>query len=236
MQRPRLFLNLFFKGFLDLLFPPRCLLCGTLDEAAICKECHSSMGQLPEGSCLKCATGDVGNCSHCTWMSSLDWLRGAVDYQGAGGLAVRQLKFNRNMELLGPMGALLRDAPHPHPSPDFIVPVPIHWSRRAQRGFNQAELLADHLDNAPARVDVLFRRRATPPQARAKGARRRQSLKDAFASEPLNHERILLIDDVVTSGGTLEACASTLKAAGASWVGALTFARELSKLGSQPSR
>ena len=194
------------------------------------------MGQLPEGSCLKCAAGDVGNCPHCTWMSSLDWLRSAVDYQGAGGLAVRHLKFNRNMELLEPIGSLLRDAPLPHPVPDFIIPVPIHWSRRAQRGFNQSELLADYLDVAPIRVDMLFRRRATPPQARAKGARRRQSLKDAFSCEPLNHERVLLIDDVVTSGGTLEACASTLKAAGASWVGALTFARELSNLNTQARR
>src|SRR5205085_9129377 len=162
MRRHILFSNPFFKGFFDLLSPSRCLLCGAIGENAICKECHGSMGGLPEGSCLKCAAGDVGNCAHCTWMSSLDWLRSAVDYQGTGGLAVRHLKFNRNMELLEPMGSLLRDAPLPHPVPGFIVPVPIHWSRRAQRGFDQSELLADYLDVAPLRFDLLFRRRATP--------------------------------------------------------------------------
>ncbi|MBA3725143.1 MAG: ComF family protein [Armatimonadetes bacterium] len=163
-------------------------------------------------------------------MSFLDWLRSAVDYEGVAGLAVRLLKFSRNMELAVPMGRKMAACPMPL-SVDYIVPVPIHWSRRAQRGFNQAEELADSLGCIDGRIrtELLIRHKATPPQARARGRQRRESLRGAFSSKPCPGVKVLLIDDVVTSGGTLEACAEALKSAGASWVGALTFARQISK-------
>ncbi|MGI8923105.1 MAG: ComF family protein [Fimbriimonadales bacterium] len=163
-------------------------------------------------------------------MSYLDWLRSAVDYEGVAGLAVRLLKFSRNMELAVPMARKMAACPMPL-SVDYIVPVPTHWSRRAQRGFNQAEELAHGLGSidGQTRTELLIRHKATPPQARARGRQRKESLRGAFSSKPCPGVKVLLIDDVVTSGGTLEACAEALKSAGASWVGALTFARQISK-------
>jgi predicted amidophosphoribosyltransferase len=111
--------------------------------------------------------------------------------------------------------------------PDAVVPVPIHWSRRAERGFNQAEEIAVRLGLKPYMPALLRRSRATPPQTRARGPKRRSQLQDAFEAEPCRGRRILLVDDVITSGGTVEACAKALKLAEASWVGAVSFAREL---------
>ena len=226
------FLNRCSKAALDSISPPRCLICLEMDRMPICRECENLMLGLPIGTCERCSAGIAGECEHCRWMSSLDWLRSARDYEGIGGLAVRLLKFSRAMELAKPMARMLKEQELPAKC-DAIIPVPIHWSRLAQRGFNQSVILAKAMlpfeGRLPMlRTDLLFRIRATPPQARARGKLRRDSLQNAFESRPCKGARILLLDDVATSGGTLEACASALKRAGASWVGGLTFARSIS--------
>lgn len=157
-------------------------------------------------------------------MGSLDWFRALARYDGVAARAVTQLKFSRCVELAEPIGrrmkSLLEDAPEFH----LVTPVPIHWSREAVRGFNQAELLVNAMGLVP--TPLLERVRPTRPQTRISGRERLTNLQNALRArtETLGI-RVLVVDDVVTSGGTLEACASALKSAGASWVGAITYAK-----------
>jgi ComF family protein len=118
--------------------------------------------------------------------------------------------------------AVLNDA-------DFIVPVPLHPWRRLRRGFNQADALASRL--GPPVVRALWRTAATLPQAGLRPAQRRRNVRDAFRISPLvprsrlQDACIVLVDDVRTTGATLDACARTLTEAGAREVRALTTAR-----------
>jgi ComF family protein len=115
---------------------------------------------------------------------------------------------------------------------DVLVPVPLHNRRLRQRGFNQSALIANELSKLttlPKVETCLSRLKNSPPQARTATANeRRRNVADAFAcvDERLNGKRVLLIDDVCTSGATLEACAAALKLAGALSVWGLTLARE----------
>jgi ComF family protein len=113
---------------------------------------------------------------------------------------------------------------------DLIVPMPLHWTRRWQRGFNQAHLLAREISrrwNAPIR-GIVRRRRATQPQAGLTNAKRRSNVEGAFKIKPgvrLDGMRVLLVDDVLTTGATASACARVLKRAGARQVTVLAVAR-----------
>lgn len=153
----------------------------------------------------------------------------AFTYEGRAGQAVRRLKYERATALASFMAAkvyetasdqnLLQDR--------LVIPVPIHWSRRCQRGFNQAELLCETFPKLTVETHLLVRRKATLPQARLSLSLRETNLKGAFAvrgsCEGLS---VLLVDDVITSGNTARECARTLLSAGAFDVGVVTFAGE----------
>jgi len=215
-----------FRTFERLLFPPQCCICRELERTPICADCAVGMKALREGSCERCGIDDAGDQIVCEWLSSVDMIRAAVDYEGTGGNAVKRLKFSRSIELSTPMAERLREITK-GVTFDYAIPVPIHWSRRSQRGFNQAELLADRARIGPVRRELIERTRATWPQSRTPGDLRRTALEGAFQAKPCPAARILLVDDVITSGGTVEACAQELKARGAAWVGAIAFAIEL---------
>ena len=116
---------------------------------------------------------------------------------------------------------------------DLLIPVPLHWTRLFQRRYNQAALLAQAIASAggpPVAVDWLVRRRRTPPQGRLGPAARSRNLRAAFAMRPgrsVAGKRVVIVDDVMTTGATLEECARVLRRAGAKSIGALTLARAL---------
>lgn len=226
MQKAKTFLKDFSDGFLRVLYPPLCVVCGAASESGLCDVCARSCRALTTGLCSRCGLGAATGCTHCTWMNTLDWIRSSVAYVDAGGMLVRGLKFNRHLTLAEPMAQQMNELLVAAPEHHYLVPVPIHWSREAYRGFNQSALIAEHLKSARIREDLLQRVKRTKPQARLSLAKRKSNLVDAMVAKPLNGERLMLVDDVVTSGSTLEACAHELKRAGASWVGAITFARQ----------
>jgi len=148
--------------------------------------------------------------------------------------AIHELKYRNLRALAQPLARLLRDYLADNPLPaDVLVPVPLHSKRLSKRGYNQSHRLARELGkrmNVPVVDDCLFRQRHTSPQTRTSSAEERQrNIASAFAchTDNLRDKRVLLIDDVATSGATLDACAAALKAAGASSVWGLVLAREI---------
>ncbi len=174
-------------------------------------------------------------CSSCVnWQAEIDGIRAPFRFEGIIRQAVHQLKY-RNLRALTPhLAAWLYDYLTAHPMPvQALVPVPLHPKRLRERGYNQSSLLAHELGKLtelPVIDDCLYRLKATSPQARtATVSERRANVANAFAcqGQSLHRKQVLLIDDVATSGATLNACAAALKAAGTTLVWGLVIAREI---------
>jgi ComF family protein len=161
---------------------------------------------------------------------ALDQARAAGPYEGALRDIIHAFKYDPRPTLAKPLAALLRAQPDVVAlldGVDAIVPVPLHPSRQRRRGFNQAETLATALAADAPVVRALRRVRRTQPQADLPAAQRHRNVRDAFRlSRGLVMARcVLLVDDVSTTGATLEACAQVLKAAGVVEVRAVTVGR-----------
>nr|CAA9253159.1 Competence protein F homolog, phosphoribosyltransferase domain; protein YhgH required for utilization of DNA as sole source of carbon and energy [uncultured Armatimonadetes bacterium] len=234
--------KLAWDGVLDLVYPPHCLVCERHARPPLCEDCTAHFAPIPEPVCAVCGRPVEGDapCRHCAGAPEaggwgFDTARGAAIYEGALRHAIHRFKYGR-MESLGePLGAylanrLVADALLSPPPPDLVIPVPIHASRERRRGFNQANVLAApvaEMLGVPLRPGLLVRTRKTPPQVGLAPEARRSNLADAFtvpgASE-LAGRRVLLIDDVFTTGSTVSACARALKEAGAASVRVATLA------------
>jgi ComF family protein len=174
-------------------------------------------------------------CPRCRRIPGLvDAARSAGLYEGPLRKIIHAFKYEGRRGLAGPLAAMMRTAGAGIlADADAVVPVPLHPWRRLRRGFNQADDLARRL-GLPV-VRALWRVHATTPQAGLSSAARRRNIRDAFELSPFATARlrrafveervVVLVDDVRTTGATLDACASVLKAAGAGEVRALTVAR-----------
>lgn len=206
----------------------------------VCERCLGEPAPLDaEYFCISCRTpflnsfplDSEGRCALCR--SGLRGFDAAYSYGSYGG-ALRQLihllKYDRMRPLAAPLSAfLLRSLPRDEVF-DVIVPVPLHWRRRWKRGFNQSELLARGLSRSTGIPVSRALRRVKPGAAQAglSNSARRRNVNQAFrcgAGEPLRGKRVLLLDDVMTTGSTATACARALKGAGAARVALLTLAR-----------
>jgi ComF family protein len=204
----------------------------------VCAICWQSIRPLTPPLCDACGdplpawraiSTSCRRCARCRRAHHfVDRARAIGAYDGALRAIVHALKYDGRRSLARPLAALMcgRGA-------DLldgavaVVPVPLHRSRRRQRGFNQAADLARHL-GLPV-VHALVRVRATPPQTGLPAAQRHRNLRDAFAvtraARSLAGATVVVVDDVSTTGATLDACARTLKEAGVAEVRALTAAR-----------
>ena len=196
------------------LYPRQCALCRLLSEdGPVCPACRE--GFIPAVRELSARSDE----------QELDFRARLFRYENRAAQAVRRLKYGRATSLAGAMANEMREGfERLRLDPDYVVPVPIHWSRRCARGFNQAELLGEALPNV---VRLLHRVRRTRPQVGLTRDERARNLAGAFRAESAvaNH-KILLIDDVLTSGQTARECAKALRAAGATEVGILAFCGE----------
>jgi ComF family protein len=224
------------KVALDLLFPRWCIGCGKEGDY-ICHACRELLPAISPPICPRCGRPQSQGilCGDCRdTPAPIDGIRAPFVFEGIIRQAVHELKY-RNLRALAPMMAgWLYDYLVENPIPaDVLVPVPLHKKRLHDRGYNQSALLARELgklSGLPVAGNGLVRHRYAAPQARSTGVSERQSnVANAFICRDnrFQGKRVLLIDDVSTSGATLNACASSLKAGGAAQVWGLVIALEL---------
>jgi ComF family protein len=226
---------------LDLLLPPRCLACGQPVAATgtLCAGCWRGITFLGAPCCAHCGypfdfdVGPGGLCGACLAAApQFDRARAAMRYDDASRSLILALKHGDRLHLAPPLAqwmhragaALLADA-------EVQLPVPLHWTRLFARRYNQAAVLAHALVGAggpPVAADCLIRRRRTPSQGHKNASARRRNVAGAFLvkrPDQVRGKRVVLIDDVLTTGATVEECARVLKRAGAARVDVLTLAR-----------
>ena len=238
-------------GLLAVLLAPACAACRVPlshpSRGPVCGVCWDAIGRFTPPLCARC--GDplpswrvtssdaegAGVCPRCSGRASaLSRSRAIGPYDGTLRAIVHAFKYEGCRSLARELGLRLREsAADVLQSADIVVPVPLHRSRRRTRGFNQARELAGQL--GVTMVDALRRTRATPSQTDLPADARHGNMQNAFALKrgparrKLEGLRIVLVDDVSTTGATIEACGVVLRAAGAADVSAVTAARVASR-------
>ena len=234
------------RALLDILFPERCLACGTelkgRQEISYCAPCFQDVRLLLEPFCTMCglpfyeAAGESHLCGFCL---KKGWhfrqARAVTPYQAPVTEAIKMLKYGGKMYGLATFAALAQQYLEHQPleQPDLIVPVPLHIKRLRQRGFNQALILCKKIFPAwSAKIDPhsLEKHCWTQPQTGLSGAARRRNVRNVFKvckPEKIKNKKILLVDDVFTTGATVNECSRILRKSEASRVDVFTFARAI---------
>lgn len=241
-------------AIVDLLFPPRCVACHRLG-AWLCAQCITEIENIRPPVCQRCglplnqlfstrpvgspstgaSRGDTLICDRCERQPSpLNGIRAYAFHDGALRKAIHQFKYEDLRSLASPLGKLMSQSwaelfP-PNCGIDVIAPVPLHAARERERGYNQAALLARKLGldlQRPVVEDALMRTKPTAPQINLSAQERRDNVRGAFqtVNSSLAGKHILLVDDVYTTGSTLEAACQALRASDAVSVWAYTLAR-----------
>ena len=239
-------------ALLDLVFPPFCPVCQRrLDEDRrdpLCGPCWNGLERIAPPICRVCGlpipqfssrptVPPEPTCGRCRRRPPVfTYARSATSYGDVVREAVHAFKFGGQRGLARPLGDLLAalvTADLPVHGVDLVVPVPLHPRRERERGFNQSLLLARRISRvckAPVRADLLVRTAATRPQAELAADARRANVRDAFAlrrPKEVSGRRVVVVDDIFTTGSTASACARCLKEGGAMSVGVLTVTRAL---------
>ena len=216
--------------------PSQCAVCHAWPAHSVCEACVAAFAQ-PSNRCATCAcllAPGLRQCGACIVdPPPLDACLAAVDYAYPWSNLVAEFKFLQHPAWATSFARLMRATPWVEPTMDaahVLIPMPLSRQRLQERGYNQAQLLACALDAPKVAHDTLLRTVDTPPQRTLPRSERLRSVRHAFAVEPVHTDRvrgqrILLVDDVMTSGASLHAAARTLRQAGATQVAAVVFCR-----------
>jgi ComF family protein len=243
------------NSLLSVAFPSSCILCGQdLERTAwggACEDCWQALQAWSGPICHRCGLPLAGSvkepgylCGGCRLGAPrFDFARSYGIYSGRLRAAVLELKFHQRERLGTRLGSLLLEPWQTLQvaasilGPALVVPVPLHRGRERERGYNQAGVLAEGFvlalrrkkgGGGPVKIDsrCLVRKRSTTPQSGLSLQARSENVRGVFiASEHVQDQDVVLVDDVMTTGATVSACAAALKRAGARRVGALAFAR-----------
>lgn len=220
--------------------PSQCRVCHSWPSQPVCEACVNQFAQ-PQARCLSCALplpaaqpSQPRRCGACLKSPPpLDRCLAAVSYAYPWSTLIAHYKFHSEPGLVRSFATLLRATPWVEPAledADLLLPLPLSVEKLKQRGYNQALLLARAMEPAKTRADLLLRIQDTPAQHTLKRAERLIALNHAFAVEPLLAEvlrgkKVVLVDDVMTTGTSLYTAARVLKAAGVAKVTGLVIAR-----------
>lgn len=230
---------------LEFLFPTRCFICRRSAPSVFCEDCRAKISPIVLPSCRRCshplAAGAGSNlCSRCRREKpSYTRAVSAGLYRGVLRKAILLLKYRNKKRLAEPLAQLMAHKWEAEalPRPDCIIPVPLHRSRLRKRGYNQSELLARRLGErfqVAVNSALLVRSRETSPQNRLGRLDREENVRGAFSvrcGSLKNNARVLLVDDLMTTGATLRESSLALLENGIGEVYALTAARDILERG-----
>ncbi len=216
----------------DLFYPQRCVGCDRRASDLLCLQCFEALPRIGHPFCARCGMPTAFESFVCDECKGADFgfasARAPLRYTGVGKEIVHTLKYGGYTRVVERLAApLMVGVIDPGDRFDSVVPVPLHRSRLRRRGFNQAELLARGVArkiNAPVSGTLQVVRRIRD-QVELSAAGRRANVAGAFRARDRVQGRVLLIDDVFTTGATMSACAETLLGAGAREVHALSLCR-----------
>jgi len=234
--RPRVLIPKLAKLLLDFALPPRCGGCGTIVDQvdSFCPECWQKIEFLGSGGCVTCGlplqSTEADTCAACLANPPrLSRTRAAVAYDDISRSIAIRLKYGRKVALARTMARYMTPLLDSSSEDALLLPVPLHRRRLWWRGFNQAAMVAKEISRRskiPYSLNGLKRVKATPPLKGLGMLQRRRTVSGAFrAQAEVRGRTIILVDDVLTTGSTAEACARALKRAGAARVELISWAR-----------
>jgi len=231
------------SGLISLFFPEKCPFCQSLlsiqgkEIPGVCPDCEKDIQWIMPPLCPRCGRlyprgATTHHCADCLQKKLFfDWARAAVIYQGVIAEAIQRFKYQGDIKLADPLGWFWNKTNLEDHSFEAIIPVPLHPNRLRERGFNQALLLGKilgKLHNKKVLARALRRIRNTIPQVQLDHAERARNVRGAFVvreQQEIMDKCLLLVDDVFTTGATVNECARVLKKSGAKEVFVLTLAR-----------
>lgn len=223
------------KCVLQGIYPSKCPFCGQITLGGICQFCENTIHKIKEPRCMKCGKPIENNrqeyCFDCKKGRHVyDWGRSLWVHRSPVSDAVYQLKYQNKRiygktfaeEMAKEYGDFLKKQ-----KVDLLIPIPLHRFRRWKRGYNQAEILAEELGKRtgiPVAKRLLIRSKRTTPQKELDNRLRRKNIDHAFqVKNQIMTKKVVLIDDIYTTGSTIDEAARTLKRAGVQEVGFLTI-------------